>query len=203
MEENKDQNQRDKGGQRKRKGKYEKRKRVRTTERKPPPSQVRPKISRSSGNCTTTLAMELQILFYSPMFLLFSYPVMSDSSWPHWLQHSRLPCPSPSPGVCPSSCPLHQWCHPAIYLILCAPFSCCLQSYTASVSFPMSQLFASASTSVLPMSIQGWFPLRLAGLISSQSKGLSKVFSSTTVRKHEYSYFSLFPKLLHWLYATF
>jgi len=134
------------------------------------------------------------------LLLLFSYQVMSDSSWPHGLQHSRLPCPSPSPGVCPSSCPLHQWCHPAIYLILCAPFSSCPQSFPASVSFPMSQLFASGgqsigastSTSVLPMSIQGLFPLRLAGLISLQSKGLSEVFSSTTAMKFKAWIFILF-----------
>ena len=102
------------------------------------------------------------------------------------------PCSSPSPGTCSNSCPLSQWCHPTI-LSSVVPFSCLL-SFPASGSFPMSQLFASgiqttgasASASVLPMNIQGWFPLRLTGLISLQSKGLSRVFSNTTVQKHQF-----------------
>ena len=117
----------------------------------------------------------------------------SGSLWPHGLQHTWLPCRSPSPRVCSNSCSLSWWC----YLIISsseAPFSFCLQSFPASGSFPMSQLFASggqsigasASTSVLPMNIQGWFPLGLTGLISLQSKGLSRVFSSTTIRKHQF-----------------
>ena len=105
--------------------------------------------------------------------LLFSHPVMSDSLWPSGLQHARPPCASPSPEVCPSSCPLHWWCHPAISSSD-ALFSFCPQSFPASGTFPMSQLFmpddqntgVSASASVLPRSIQGWFPLRLTGLIS-------------------------------------
>ena len=108
--------------------------------------------------------------------------------WPHGLQHIRLPCPSSSPGVCPSSCPLNRWYHPTISSSL-ALFSCLL-SFPASGSFPMSYLFvsggqsigASASVSVLPKSIQGWILLRFTGLILL-SKRLSRVFSSTTVGK--------------------
>ena len=128
-----------------------------------------------------------------PYLLLFSQQVVSNSSQLHGLQHTRLPCLSPSPGDCPSSCPLSWWCHPAI-TSSAATFSFCPQSFPASGSFPMSQLFEtdgpsigpSASASVLPMSIQGWFPLRLIGLISLQSKGLSRVFSNTTVQKHQF-----------------
>ena len=117
---------------------------------------------------------------------------MTDSLGPHGLQHSRLPCPSLSPGVHSNSCPLSQWCHPTISSSV-APFSFS-QSFPASGSFPMSQLFtsggqsigASTSASVLPMNIQDWFPLGLAGLISLQSKGLSRVFSNTTVQKHQF-----------------
>ena len=111
---------------------------------------------------------------------------MSDSLGPHGLQHVRPPCPSPSPKVCPSSCPLHQWCHPAI-TSSDTLFSFCPQSFSASGTFPMSRLFTSgdqntgASASVLPVNIQGRFPLTLTGLISMLSKGLSGVFSSTTV----------------------
>ena len=118
---------------------------------------------------------------------------MSDSFWPHGLQHTRLPCPSPSPGVCSNSCPLSHWCHPTTSSSV-TPFSSCPQSYPASGSFPMSQLFisggqstgASASASVLPVNIRGWFPVEWTGLISLQSKRLSRVFSSTTVRKHQF-----------------
>ena len=129
--------------------------------------------------------------------LLFGCPVVSDSLLPHGLQHARPLCPSPSPIVCPSSCPLHRWCHPAISssdtLFFCPP------SFPASGTFPVSQVFASddqntgvsASVSVLPMSIQGWFPLRLSGLISLLSKGLSGVFSSTIEWRHQF--FSTLP----------
>ena len=118
---------------------------------------------------------------------------MSDSLWPHGLQHTRLPCPSPSPAVCSISCSSSQWCHPAISSSV-IPFSSCLQSFPASGSFPMSQFFASggqiigisASASVLPMNIQDWFPLAWTGWISLQSKGLSRVFSNTTVQKHQF-----------------
>ena len=120
--------------------------------------------------------------------LLFSHQVTSDSLRPHGLQQARLPCPSPSPRVCPSSHPSSWWCHPTISSSV-APSP--LPSIFPSIHvFLMSQLFpsggwsigASASASVLPVSIQGWFPFRLTGLISLQSKGLSRVFSSTTVK---------------------
>ena len=114
---------------------------------------------------------------------------------PRELQYARLPCPSPSHGVCSSSCPLSRWCHPTISSSV-TPFSSCPQSFPASGSFLMSQLLASggqgisasasASASVFPMNIQSWFPLRLIGLISLQSKGLSRVFSSTTVWNHQF-----------------
>ena len=120
--------------------------------------------------------------------LLFSLPVISDSLWPPGLQHVRLPCPLPSPGVCPGSCPLHGWCHPAISSSDTL-FSFCPQFFPTSETFPVSRLFASgdqttgtsASTSVLPKSIQGWFPLRLTALISVLFKGLSGVFCNTTL----------------------
>ena len=113
--------------------------------------------------------------------------------WPHWLQHARLSCLSLTPGICPNSCPLSQWCHPIISSSV-APFASHLQSFPASGSLPMSQLFTlgglsigvSASTSVLPINIQDWFPLGWTGLISLQSKGLSRVFSNTTVQKHQF-----------------
>ena len=123
----------------------------------------------------------------------FSCLVMSDSLRPHEPQHARPPCPSPTPGVYPNSCPLSWWCHPTISSSV-IPFSSCLQFFPASGSFPMSQLFTlggqsigvSASTSVLPINTQGWSPLGWTGWISLQSKGLSRVFSSTTVQKHQF-----------------
>ena len=122
---------------------------------------------------------------------------MFNSLWPHGLQHARLPCPSPTPGVYPSSCPLSRWCHPTI-LSSVIPFSSCPQSFPASGSFQMSQLFASggqsievsASTSVFPMNIQNWSPLGWTGWISLQSRGPSRVFSNTTVQKHQFSVLS-------------
>ena len=113
-------------------------------------------------------------------FVAVSCSVMSDSSQPHGLQHARLPCPSPSPRVCLNSCPLSQWCYLTIWSSA-APFSFCLQSFPASRSYPASQLFASggqsvgtsASASVLPMNIHGWFSLGLTGLITLQSKGVA------------------------------
>ena len=138
-------------------------------------------------------------LVFPEHLVLFSIYVMSDSLWPHGLQHARLSCPSLSPRVCSNSCPLSQWCHPTISSSV-ALSSSCPQSFLKSGSFPMSQLCirwpnigASAWTSVLPMSIQGWFPLGLIGLISVWSKGFSKVFSSTTVWK--YQFFSTQPFL--------
>ena len=123
----------------------------------------------------------------------FSLSVMSDSLRPHEPQHSRLPCPSPTPRVYSNSCPLSRWCHPTISSSV-VPFSSCPQSFPASGSFPMSQLFTSsgqgigvsASTSVLPMNTQDWSPLGWTGWISLQSKGLSRVFSNTTVPKHQF-----------------
>ena len=117
--------------------------------------------------------------------------VMSDSLWPHRLQHTRLPCPSPTPRAYTNSCPLNWWCHPSISSSVHFFF---LQSFPASGSFPMSQFFASgsqsigvsASTSALPMTIQDWFALGWIRSISLKSKGLSRVFSNTTVQKHQF-----------------
>ena len=124
--------------------------------------------------------------------MFFNCSVTSDSLWPHWLQHARLPCLSPTPRACSNSCPLSQWRHPTISSSV-VPFSSCLQSFPASGSFPMSQFFAwggqsigvSGSASVLPVNIQDWFPLGWTGWISLQSKGLSAVFSNTTVPKRQ------------------
>ena len=123
----------------------------------------------------------------------FSHSVVSDSLRPHESQHARSPCPSPTPRVYSNSCPLSQWCHPTISSSV-IPFSSWPQSLPASGSFPMSQLFSwggqsigvSASTSVLPMNIQEWSPLGWTGWISLKSKGLSRVFSNTTVQKHQF-----------------
>ena len=122
----------------------------------------------------------------------FSCSVVSDSLWPHELQHARPPCPSPTPRVYPNSCPLSQWCHPAISSSD-IPFSC-PQSFPASGSFQMSQLFTSggqsigvsALISVLPMNTQDWSPLGRTGWISLKSKELSRVFSNATVQKHQF-----------------
>ena len=116
---------------------------------------------------------------------------MSNSLQPHGLQHARLPCPTLSPGVCSNSCPLSWWFHPTISSFV-VPFSSYPQSFLASGSFPISQIFASgsqivgASASVLPVNIQYWFPLVLIGSISLMSKGLSGVFSSTRLWKHQF-----------------
>ena len=132
------------------------------------------------------------------LLLLFSCLVMSDSLQPHGLQHTRFSCPSASPRVSSNSYPMSQWCHPTISSSV-VPFFSCLQSFAASGSFPMSQLFASggqsirvsASASVLPMNIQDWFPLGLTGLIFLNSKGLLRVFN-TTVQKHQFLWHSDF-----------
>ena len=123
----------------------------------------------------------------------FSRSVMSNSLWPHELQHTRPPCPSPTPRVHSNSCPLSQWCHPAISSSI-IPFSSCPQFFQVSGSFLMSQLFAwdgqsigvSALASVLPQNTQDWSPLGWTGWICLQSKGLSRVFSNTTVQKHQF-----------------
>ena len=123
----------------------------------------------------------------------FSRSVVSDSLRPHEPQHARPSCPSPTPRVYTDSCPLSQWCHPAISSSI-IPFSSCPQSFPASGSFQMSQLFASggqsigvsASASVLPVNTQVWSPLGWTGWIFLQSKGLSRFFSNTTVQKHQF-----------------
>ena len=139
---------------------------------------------------------EAPSMWFNPV--QFSCSVMSNSLWPHGLQHARPLCPSPTPGACSDSCPSSQWCHPTISSSV-VPFSSCFQSFPASGSFPMNQvnwfqwinLFlalgsqsigASASASVLPMNIQGWFPLQWTGWISWQSKGLSRVFSNNSLK---------------------
>ena len=126
-------------------------------------------------------------------FIVQSLGCVSNSLWLHELQHTRLPCPSLSPRICSNLCLLNGWCHPTI-LSSAAPFSSGPQSFPASESFPMSWLLASdgqnigasASAAVLPMNVQGWFPLGLIGLISILSKEISRVFSSTTIRKHQF-----------------
>ena len=123
----------------------------------------------------------------------FSRSVVSDFLWPHESQHTRPPCPSPTPGVHSDSCPSSRWCHPAISFSV-IPFFSCPQSLPASESFPMSQLFAwggqstggSALALFLPKKSQGWSPSEWTSWISLQSKGLSRVFSSTMVQKHQF-----------------
>ena len=144
----------------------------------------------------TTPPLSLHCFYYLHLpfsSVQFSRSVMSDSLRPHESQHARPPCPSPSPGVHSDSCPSSPWCHPAISSLV-VPFSSWPQSLPASESFPMSQLFAwggqstgvSASASVLPMNTQDWSPLEWTGWISLQSKELSRVFSNTTVQKHQF-----------------
>ena len=130
---------------------------------------------------------------YERTIVQFSLSVVSDSLWPHGLQHARLLCPSPTPGACSNSCPSHRWRHPTISSSV-IPFSSHLQSFPASESFQMNQFFTSggqstgvsASASVLQMSIQDWFPLGCTAWISLQSKELSRVFSNITVQKHQF-----------------
>ena len=165
--------------------------------------QVTPALSHVVSGCPhLSWVLNLLHLRYG---LLFSCSVMSNSLQPHELQHTRLPCPSLSPGICSNSCPLSQWCHPTISSSV-TPFSSCPQSFPVSgSSFLMSRLFASGgqsigaseSASVLPMNIQGWFTLGLTGLISLQSKGLSRVFSNTTwYQKHQYRWFFVITYVL-------
>ena len=130
----------------------------------------------------------------------FNCSVVSKSLWPHEPQHARPPCPSPTPSVHPGPCPLSRWCHLTISSFV-VPFSSCPQSFPASGSFQMSQFFTSgsqsmgisASASFCPRNIQDWFPLGWTGWISLLSKGLSGVFSSTTIRKHQF--FGTHPSL--------
>ena len=135
----------------------------------------------------------LYLSYYLYALIQFSHSVMSDSLQPHEPQHTRPTCPSPTPSVHPNPCPLSWWCHPTILSSVISFFSC-LQSVPASGSFQMSQFFTSggtnigvsASTSMLPMNIQDWSPLGCTGWISLQSKGLSRVFSNTTLQKHQF-----------------
>ena len=141
---------------------------------------------------STQISKSTKILSERESSLQFSHPVVSDSLQPHGLQHTRLPRPSPTPGVYSNSCPSSQWCHPIISSSV-VPFSSCPQSFPESRSFPRNQFFTSggqslgvsASASVLPMNTQDRFPLGWTGWISLQSKGLSRVFSNTTVQKHQ------------------
>ena len=129
----------------------------------------------------------------------FSHPVVSNTLWPHGLQHARFPCPSPTPGTCSNSCPLSWWCHPTVSSSV-VPFSSCLQSFPASRSFQMSQFFSSggqsirvsASASVPPMNIQDWFLLGWTGWIFSQSKWLSRIFSNHSSKASILQYSNLF-----------
>ena len=144
---------------------------------------------RSRGrNWIKSLLIELVI-----SLVQFSQSVKSDSLWPHGLQHSRLPCSTPSPRTYSNSCPLHQWCHRTISSSVVS-FSSHLRSFPGSGSFQMNWFFTtggqsigvSASTSVILMNIQDWFPLGWTGRISLQSRGLSRVFSNITVQKHHF-----------------
>jgi len=148
---------------------------------------------RFSGASSCSGCLQESWNYCLPLELLFSNSVVSESFLLHGLQHTMLLCPSSTPRVCTNSCPSSQWCHPTI-LSSIIPFSSCLQSFPASVSFPRSESFSSggqgirvsASASVLPMNIQGLLPLGLTGLISLKSKGLSRVFSNTTVKNHQF-----------------
>ena len=141
----------------------------------------------------TSLSLIHEKNYRTRLSVQFSRSVVSDSLQPHESQHARPPCPSPTPGVHQNLCPSSCWCHPAISSSV-VPFSSCLQSLPALGSFPMSQLFAwggqsirvSASASVLPVNIQDRYPLGWTGWISLQPKGLSRVFSNTTVQKHPF-----------------
>ena len=168
------------------------------------------------GDLDTTFILSLHFASTRHQFssVQFSRSVVSNSLQPHESQHTRPPCPSPTPGVHPNSCASSQWCHPAISSSV-VPFSSCPQSLPASGSFPMSQLFGwggqsigvSASASVLTMNTQDWSPLGWNGWISLQSKGLTRVFSNTTVQKHQFfrtqlssqsnSHFHTWPLVIH------
>ena len=144
----------------------------------------------SDSDSDTICNLDAYLFFMS---VQFSRSVVSDSLQPHGLQHAWPPCPSPTSGVYSNSCPLSWWCRPAISSSAIS-FSSCLQSFPSSGSFPVSQFFTSGSqssgvsfsASVLPVNIQDWFPFRWTGWISLQSKGLSRVFSNTTVQKHQF-----------------
>ena len=157
---------------------------ARTHERHPGhkvPGHVIPHIWPTAGEVTVSHAAQ------------FSRSVVPESLRPHGLQHARPPCPSPTPGAYSNSCPLSRWCHPTTSSSVIR-FSSCLRSFPASGSFPMSRFFksggqsigVSASASVFPVNTQDWSPLGWTGWISLQSKGLSRVFSNTTVQKHHF-----------------
>ena len=156
-------------------------------------SQAKFSISHSHFCCRLPFWSLHSIVCISDSSVQFSCSVMCDALWPHELQHARLPCPSQTPEVYSNPCPSSWWCHPSISPSV-VPFSSFPQSLPASGSFPVSQLFTwggqstgvSASASVLPMNTQGWSPLGWTGWISLQSKGLSRVFSRTTVQKHQF-----------------
>ena len=151
-------------------------------------------LSEPPGKCLTLSHPSVQFSSVQFSSVQVSHSVVSDSLQPNKLQHARPPCPSPTPGVYSHSCPWSQWCHPASWSSV-IPFSSCPQSLAASGSFPISHLFAwggqstgvSASISVLPMNTQDWSPLGWTGWISSQSKGLSRVFFNTTVNTINFS----------------
>ena len=140
-----------------------------------------------AGNCIQFLNIQ-----YCQCGGCCSVTQLCTAVWPHGLQHARLPCPSPAPRACSNSCLSSQWCHPTIFSVV--PFSSCLQSFPASGYLLMSQFFpsrgqsirTSASASILTMNIQDCFPLGLTGSSSLQSKGLSRVFSNTTVQNHKF-----------------
>ena len=148
------------------------------------------RIERNSNFWDVNISVQQSMLVVS---VQFSHSVVSDSLRSHEPQHARPPCPSPTAGVYPNPCPLSRWCHSTISPSV-VPFSSCPQSFPGSGSFQMSQLFASggqsigvsASTSILPMNTQDWSPLGWTGCISLQSKGLSRVFSNTTLQKHQF-----------------
>ena len=148
----------------------------------------------SHCDCIIITTIDIQLLFQFSS-VQFSHLVVSSSLWPHGLQHTRLPCPSPTPGACSNSCSSSWWCHPTISSSV-FPFSFCLHlSQNQGLFQGVSSLHqvaivlgVSATASVLPMNIQNWSPLGWTGWISLQSKGLSRVFSNTTVQKHQLNY---------------
>ena len=144
-------------------------------------------------------------MLYTFSSVQFSHSVVSDSLWPHELQHSRPPCPSPIPGVYPNPCPSSRWCHPTVSSSV-FPFSSCLQSFPASGSFLMSQFFTSggisSSTSVLSMNILDWFPLGLTGWISLQSKRPSSLLQHHTSKASILWYSAFFIVHLSHPYMT-
>ena len=150
-------------------------------------------VSRKVNNTRARNSFLFPSLFFTIHSVQFSHSVVFNSLWPHESQHTRPPCPSPTPRVHSDSHPSSRWCHLAISSSV-VPFSSCSQSLPASESFPMSQLFvwggqstgASALASFFPKNTQGWSPLEWTGWISLQSKGLSRVFSNTTVQKHQF-----------------